>query len=104
MADLALLALVIDDPLAPKVLAAWKALAPLLADAEENLSEVAILVSGNLIDVRRTIRRCSLAQLIVDGGISPLADQWLSAHIGKQLGIKIVKPKPTTPGPAKEPT
>jgi hypothetical protein len=72
-----------------------------LVDVESRLSEITTVVAGSLEDVGRTIRRCKLAGLLVDGGISQIADQWLSAHIGKQLGIKSVKPK-SVKEPAKE--
>jgi hypothetical protein len=92
-----LLVLVAGDPLAPTVVACWKALAPKLADSEALLCKITMVVRSNsLEEVRRTIERCQLAGLIVDGGVTPLAENWLSAHVGKHLGIK---PK----APAKEP-
>lgn len=97
MSDPSLLVLVADDPLAPKVVAAWKALAPKLADSEAQVSKIMTITRANsLEETRRTIERCQLAGLLVDGGVTPLAESWLSAHVGKHLGIK---PK----APAKEP-
>jgi hypothetical protein len=98
-----LLVLVADDPLAPAVVASWKALGPKLADIEAVISKITIIArAGSVEEVRRTLERCQLATLLVDGGITPLAESWLSAHVGKHLGIKPKAPTPaakTTPKP-----
>ena len=88
MSDPTLLALVVDDPLAPKVLACWKALQLDLTDANTpaTQSQIALLVQGDLTEVTRTLTRCQLAGLLVNKGVSPIADSWLSAYIGTRLG------------------
>ena len=93
MSDPTLLTLVIDDPLAPRVLACWKALRLQLSEQEDRLPDIARMSAGSLTDVRTTLLRCGLAGLLVDGGISETADQWLSAHIGARLGAKPKKKK-----------
>ena len=99
--DPSLLALVTDDPLAPKVLAAWKALALTLEKLEDeavlwDLEDLAQAPSTKAL--ASTLRRCKVAGLILDGGISPLADSLLSVHVATALGAKS-KPKPK-PEPA----
>ena len=102
MSDPSLLALVINDPLAPPLLAAWKASKYTLAQADEDavLWELEDLVQAPSTDaLKLSLKRCRRAGLLVDGGISPVADSWLSAHVGRLLGFKSKppeKPKPTT--------
>ncbi len=89
MDDPVLLAIVIDDPLAPRVLAACKALGLQLDEVDDHkISQIAMLASGSYDDTRKTYERCKLARLIIDGGISALADQWLSAHVSTRLASK----------------
>lgn len=85
MSDPTLLAIVIDDPLAPRVLACWKALGLPRDKTDADVSKLALLVSGSIEEIKRTITRCELAGLLVDGGISDVADKWLSAHVGQRL-------------------
>lgn len=86
MSDPSLLVLVADDPLAPKVVAAWKALAPQLADSETQVSKIMTVVRANsLEETRRTIERCQLAGLLMDGGISQTAQRWLNSLTVKQV-------------------
>ena len=88
MSDPTLLALVVDDPLAPSVLAAWRALKLSTSEvaSDATRSRIASLVRADMDATARTLDRCLLAELLVDGGISPLAVQWLSAFVGSRLG------------------
>jgi hypothetical protein len=93
--DPSLLALVVDDPLAPRILAWWKAKKPQLADIPALQAKIAKMVQANsLAEVDATIERLLLAGLLVDGGIAQLGDHWLSYRIGQQLGIKPQQTKP----------
>ena len=86
MPDPTLLALVIDDPLAPRVLAYWKACKLVLAQRTEMTPKIASMVQATSVrDVELTLDRCMLAGLLVDGGISPVAEGWLSNHVGSHL-------------------
>jgi hypothetical protein len=92
VSDPTLLALVLDDPLAPRVLAYWKARKLTFAQHTTELPQIAKMVQAVSLDaVKQTLERCELAELLCDGGISPLAEQWLSSVIGSRLGMR----KPT---------
>lgn len=94
MSDPTLLALVLDDPLAPRVLAYWKARKLTFDQRTTELPRIAAMVQADSLDaVKQTLERCELAELLTDGGISPLADQWVSSVIGSRLGIR----KPAKP-------
>jgi hypothetical protein len=85
--DGALLALIVDDGYAMRLLAAWGALAPRLSDIDDpiTLAALAELAPGN---VAKTLIRLRAARAIVDGGISDLADKALQARVSISLGQK----------------
>ena len=92
--DPGLLALVIDDELAPRVLAYWKARPGNLARID--LRAIAKAVRASVEETEATIERCQIAGLLLEGGISTTASKWLSAYVAKQLGAKRSgKPKAT---------
>ena len=96
MSDPVLLAIVIDDPLAPRVLATCKALKLPLAEVSASASDIALVARARVEEVERTLQRCTLAGLLVDGGISETADRWLSAHVSSKLGAKPPAKKKST--------
>jgi hypothetical protein len=92
--DPSLLALVTDDPLAPRILAWWKAKRPKIEDIPKLLPQMAKMAQAvSLAEAEATIERLQLAGLLLDGGIHQLGDMWLSSHISKQLGFKPQAPK-----------
>jgi hypothetical protein len=84
--DPVLLALVLDDTRAPKVLAWWKAEAPMLAEVDALLPTISLMVGSPESMVRTTLDRCRTAGLLRDGGISPTAEKWLGSIVAKSLG------------------
>lgn len=97
VSDPALLALVIDDPLAPKVLAWWKAMGPTVKHMGASVEAIAESLRAPPRQVRSTLDRCNLAGLLIDGGISDVANQWITAVVGRRLGMR---PKPARTKPA----
>ncbi len=100
--DPGVLALVIDDPLAPRILAWWDVRKPTRAlavagtptTANEILSKAQLLelcrvVFASSEQVEATLERCDLARLIdYDGrGVTAIARTWLSSHVAAQLGL-----------------
>jgi len=94
--DPTLLALIIDDPNAPRVLAAWKSLRlPLSMLSERStLDKIAMLAASSPANVSETLQRCTAAGLLIDEGISALANTWLSAVIGARVPQRKPKDKP----------
>lgn len=80
------LALVIGDPLAPKVLAWWAAKMPQGKVDERVLCRACM---ASLEQVSATVERCELAGLLLhDGtGISVLGRRWLNQHVARELGL-----------------
>jgi len=112
MSDPSALALVIDDPLAPRVLAWWDARKPgrpglrvvgareELGSAFEELSvaqrnELCRVAFASVEQVRATLERCELAGLLSsnDGGVAQVAKRWLATHVAQQLTPKRAKAK-----------
>jgi hypothetical protein len=83
-----LLALVLDDELAPRVLAYWKAKRARLEDAESLTQEMARAVASTVEQTRATFNRCKLAGLVLDGDISTTASKWLATIVAQRLGLK----------------
>ncbi len=81
--DAALLALVVDDTLAIHVLAAWAALElPLSAIDDGNaIDPIRELVEVSGATVRSSLIKLRAARVLVDGGISDLADRMLQTHV-----------------------
>lgn len=88
--DPADLALVIDDPLAPRVLAWWEKAKP----DPNNVDHDALcrLVFASRLQAEATLERCRLAGLLLDGGIAPVARKWLGAYVAEQIGAKPAPP------------
>jgi hypothetical protein len=100
VSDPLLLALVIDDPLAPRVLAYWKALKLTHDQRDAATPKIATMTQAPSLDaVKLTLDRCVCAGLLEDGGISETAERWLRAHVGNKLGVK--QAKQPTPKAAK---
>ena len=93
---LTLLALVIDDPLAARVLAAWRGEQFQLEQVadEQTISTIADLADDNPREVAAMLRRLMSARLLLDGDISLAAEQLLMAYVGQRL--RPPKKKPTT--------
>ena len=104
MSDPSALAIVIDDPIAPRVLAWWDARKPgrpglrvvgareELGSAFEDLSvaqrnELCRVAFAPVEQVRATLERCELAGLLSsnDGGVAQVAKRWLATHVAQQL-------------------
>ncbi len=95
MADPADLALVIEDELAPRVLAWWDKARPQLGSID--LVSASRMVRASPEEVEATIERCHLAGLISDDGIAPPARLWLAALTAKhleELGVSVSPKKP----------
>ena len=94
--DLTLLALVIDDPLAPRVLAAWRGSQLLVsqATAAESIAVLADLADEGVDEVAAMLRRLLAAHLLVDRDISAAAEQLLIAYVSNRLRPPKKKPTP----------
>ena len=93
---LTLLALVIDDPLAARVLAAWRGEQFKLEQVadEQTITTIADLADDNPREVAAMLRRLMSARLLLDGDISLAAEQLLMAYVGQRL--RPPKKKPAT--------
>jgi hypothetical protein len=108
VADPGVLALVIHDPLAPKILAWWDVTKPRApkklelvgADPPSPPAAVSILTKVQLLalcrisastpeQIESTLERCDLAGLFAyDGsGITDMARKWLGSHVAMQIGL-----------------
>jgi hypothetical protein len=83
--DAALLALVIDDPLATRVLAWWKVNSGPIEAAEARAEECGNLIGVETFKVRLTMRRCVQARLLTEEGISDIADRFLLNWVAQHL-------------------
>ena len=96
--DLGLLTLVIDDPLAPRLLAWWKKSKPAVAAFPELQAQIATMIQAkSMADVRATFDRCEFAGLLLDGGITETAEKWMQAVVAQRLGVKPRAPAPPKP-------
>ena len=84
---LTLLALVIDDPLAARVLAAWRAEKLLLKQVndQKTIATICDLADDDVRRVSAMMRRLFAARLLLDGDIAPAAEQLLMAYVGQRL-------------------
>ena len=87
MSDAALLALIVDDDDAIHVLAAWVGLdLPVsAADAQSTIDRLAELTTGNPARTRRALDKLRVARVLVDGGITDLADRMLQTRVQQRL-------------------
>jgi hypothetical protein len=83
--DASLLALVVDDPLATKVLAWWKVNPGPVESAEEKAEDCGVLVGAETFKVKLTMRRCVQARLLTSDGISDIADRFLLNRVAQHL-------------------
>lgn len=88
--DGALLSLIIDDDRALLVLAAWGGLALQLdaIDDPKTIEQVAGISGVSAMVVRQKLGTLRVARVIVDGGISELADKMLQTRVQSRLGTK----------------
>ncbi len=82
------LALILDDPLAPRVLAWWQATRATLDGYAEIRAQLAVDVQAHPSEVDRTIERCKKVRLLEKGGISQLAAGFLRNHVAQSVGVK----------------
>ena len=77
----------IDDPLAARVLAAWRGEQFQLEQVadEQTISTIADLADDNAREVAAMLRRLMSARLLLDGDIAPAAEQLLMAYVGQRL-------------------
>ena len=71
------IALVMDDLLAPRVLVWWRSTQSVTA--HYNASDCADVCDADVDEIEATVRRLTVAGLILDGGISMSAARWLSS-------------------------
>jgi len=88
------LALILDDPLAPKVLAWWQASNASMARFAEFESQLAADVGVSRGALAPTLQRCMKVKLLEEGGISQLAAGFLRNHVAQSVGVKKSKKKP----------
>lgn len=83
----ALLALIVDDQAALSVLAAWAALRPSIGQISHaaTVDRLAFLAGVPLAHVATCLQRLLFARVLVDGGISELADRMLQTHVQSRL-------------------
>ena len=89
--DAALLSLIVDDEFALSVLAAWGAVGPSLDRIDDDAlhAELTDLVRGGQVSrVRTALKRLHAARVIVDGGITELADKLLQSIVQSKIGGK----------------
>lgn len=86
--DPILLMLVIDDSLAPKILAWWKAESPKVIEANKRIPDICRMIGASEARVRASLGRCQAAGLLLDGGISDMGEKWVGTLVGKRLGAK----------------
>lgn len=84
--DPADLALVIDDPLAPRVLAWWDKTRPRLAE-DVDLVALCRVAFTSRTQAEATLERCRLAGLLLDEGIAEVARKWLGAYVVGRMGV-----------------
>lgn len=84
--ELGCLALVADDPLAPRVLAWWDRVRPSSADKIDLLA-LSRVAASSPEQVEATLERCAIAGLLdgPDGGISSTARKWIGTIVAGQL-------------------
>lgn len=87
------LALILDDELAPRVLAWWQASRATLDNYAEIRGQLAVDVQAHPSEVDRTIDRCKKVRLLENGGISQLAAGFLRNHVAQSVGVKRKKSK-----------
>jgi hypothetical protein len=68
------------------VLASWKALRLNVNQVDHAVTQISRVLQEDPQEVLRTVERCQLAGLLIDGGITAVADGWLSNHVGNHLG------------------
>jgi hypothetical protein len=109
--DPSLLALVLDDPIAPRVLAWWSATKAGSRCTDgwrlgaNDLRELLRVAETSGPQLEATLERCRLAGLFdaKDGGISETASKWLRAIVAERLGLaptskkKAAKKAPKSP-------
>lgn len=90
--DASLLALIVDDSHALSVLAAWAAKAPLLSQLDEKTLHVELAELTSSIGTNRVhiaLKRLHAARVLVDGGITELADKLLQSIVQSKIsGVK----------------
>ncbi len=85
------LTLVIEDPLAPRVLFYFDRVRPRLDKVD--LDHLAADVGSTLASVQETIGRCETSGLLLGvEGIAPVARTWIRSQLVAKLGIKRAKP------------
>lgn len=80
--------MILDDPLAPRVLAWWQVTRATLDDYAEIRAQLAVDVQAHPSEVDRTIERCKKVRLLENGGISQLAAGFLRNHVAQSVGVK----------------
>jgi hypothetical protein len=85
------LALVINDPLAPRVLAWWDKTKPDMDNPD--LDAACRLLLAPMPEITVTIERCRLAGLLHADGIADVARKWLATYVARELGVKPAKKK-----------
>jgi len=90
MSDGALLSLIIDDERALLVLAAWGGLALSLdsIDDPSTIERVAAVSGVSTMIAKQKLGTLRVARVIVDGGISEMADKMLQTLVQSKLGTK----------------
>ncbi len=85
--DGALLAMIVDDKDALAILSAWAALGPPLTSLDDPAfaKELCAIVSISIDRVRISLRKLRLARVLVDGGISELADRMLQQLVSNHI-------------------
>jgi len=90
--DPADLALVIDDPLAPRILAWWDK-----AGARQggviDVAAVCRLTRACQEEVEASIERCRIAGLLLEDGIPLVARKWLGTYVAGRMGLAVVPKK-----------
>ena len=89
--DPADLALVIDDPLAPRILAWWDKTRPGPSDVD--VDAVCRITRASAEEVEASIERCQLAGLLLEDGIPVVARKWLGTYVAGRMGLAVVPKK-----------
>jgi predicted negative regulator of RcsB-dependent stress response len=86
--DGALLSLIIDDDQALLVLAAWGGLALELVQIDDDPTIAALSAAAGLSKdvVTRKLAKLKVANVLLDGGISEMADRMLQTRVQSRLG------------------
>jgi hypothetical protein len=88
--DGALLSLIVDDTKALLVLAAWGGLGCKLIDINDNatIQNIADVSGLSTVSIAPKLQKLLIARVLVDGGISEMADKMLQTQVQGKLGGK----------------